>query len=103
MAFVFEGLVESVGNLEEVTFKNGTTSKRKKVVITTVEEYPQRMVVSLADKLALEFYLKPGDRIRAYLKFRAYSSPDTDVVWNDIRCWKYESGPSRPHGYEDFN
>ena len=95
MAFVFDGIVETVYDKEVIPTRTGNTIQRRKVVITTVEEYPQRVVVTLVDKLAEDFQLKPGDQMRAYLKFKAYASQDSDVVWNDIRCWKYEKGGAR--------
>lgn len=92
MAIVFSGMVDRVMELESIQTSNGNTIRRRKVVIKTVEEYPQSVVVTLKDELAEQFNLTEGMLMTAYLKFRTFTSKDTDVVFNDIQCWKFEKG-----------
>ena len=102
MANVFSGMIHAVYPLEEFTTQSGNVLKRRKVVIHTVEQYPQSMVVTLRDDLAVEFKLTAGTQVRAYLNFRTFSGKDSDVLFNEIQCWKMETEGQdfRPHGYE---
>ena len=92
MANVITGIINTIQPIEEFPTANGTTLKRRKVVISTVEEYPQSAVLTLRDKLAEECPFQEGSLVSAYLKFRTYSSKDGSALFNEIQCWKLEKG-----------
>lgn len=91
MAHVFEGVIRTILPLEHIPFADGSTQPRRRVEISTVEEFPESMLVTLKNQLAEQFSMKEGEAVKAYLNFRTFKSKNGDV-FNQIQCWKMEKG-----------
>lgn len=85
-----QGIVKEIGAVETNQSQDGHSFDRRKVLIETVEEYPQSLSLTLKGDLATNFSAKDGQLIKAYLKFRTYENKDHTARFNDIIAWRID-------------
>lgn len=86
----FIGIIDKVGEAEQFTTQDGRPFTRRRVVIKTVEEYPQSMEVTLSNDLATSFNGQVGQQVTAYIKFKTHPNKDNTALFNDIQAWRID-------------
>lgn len=89
MATTFTGQITYVGPIQKVQTQTGVMSKRE-IVLETVEEFPQGVVVELWKDKAESFIGQLGQVATAYLKFNVGKNPESGRMWTNIRCWRLD-------------
>lgn len=85
-----QGIVKSIGAVETNQSQDGHSFDRRKVLIETVEEYPQSLLLSLKGDLATNFAAREGQLVKAYLKFRTFENKEHTARFNDIQAWRID-------------
>lgn len=89
MATTFTGQITHIGPIHQFQTQTGVLNKRE-IVLETVEEYPQGVVVELLNDKAESFSGQLGQVATAYLKFNVGKNPESGRMWTNIRCWRLE-------------
>lgn len=87
----FSGMIQQVGEVENLTSQDGrATYYRREVVLKTVEEYPQTIVLTLSSDLAQSFSGQAGQQARAFFSFKAQQAKESQRYFNSLRCWRID-------------
>lgn len=86
----FIGIIDKVGEVEQFTTQDGRPFTRRRVVIKTVEEYPQSMEVTLSNDLATSFNGQVGQQVTAHIKFRTFENKEHTATFNEIKAWRID-------------
>ncbi len=86
----FNGIIEKVGEVEHFTTQDGRPFSRRRVLLKTVEEFPQSMEVTLSNDLAESFNGQVGQQATAYIKFKTHPNKDNTALFNDIQAWRID-------------
>ena len=90
------GTIKVVGQVN--TFGSGGFKKRE-VVITTNEQYPQVICLEVTQDKADKFNGKVGDAITADINIRGreWTNPQGEIKYfTSVECWKWELGGAIP-------
>lgn len=88
--FTFTGIIQSVGEVESQTTQDGKLYNRRKVLLQTVEEFPQSVSLTLSNELATSFNGQVGQQATAYIKFRTYENKEHTATFNEIKAWRID-------------
>ncbi len=89
MDFLFDGLISQVGECRPFTNKLGHQSQERILVVSTDEQYPNTLPISLIGDIATQSYL-PNQRVRCHLNFRASQNAQTGRWFANVSAWKVE-------------
>lgn len=90
MNTTFTGQVSRIFDTESFTTRDGRTAIKRRVLLQTVEQYPQRVVITVNNDLATNFPKQVGDTVTAHIAFDAHPNRDQTVYFNDIRAWRID-------------
>lgn len=88
---VIDGVVREAGALTEFETRDGVKHDEREVVLETEERYPQVLLVRVVDAVAQAREWRVGDKVRAWLQFKARKSVKSERWFNDIRAWRVET------------
>ncbi|MCQ2333978.1 MAG: DUF3127 domain-containing protein [Paludibacteraceae bacterium] len=90
MTTTFTAQVAQIFELQSFETKDGTRFTKRRILLQTVEQYPQRMLITVCNDLANHFPHHVGETITAYISFDAQPNKDGNNYYNDIRCWRID-------------
>lgn len=89
-----KGLVKLVGATQEVS----ASYKKRELVVTTEEQYPQHIAIEFAqDKVSLLDNLQVGQEVNVHINLggREWVNPQGETKYfNSIKGWKIDVTPS---------
>lgn len=92
------GIVKKVGDTQDIT----QTFKKREIVVTTEEQYPQHLMVEFTqDKTSLLDNFNVGDKVTIgiNLRGREWTSPQGEVKYfNSIQGWRIEKNQPGAQG-----
>jgi len=86
----FTGQITQIGELENLTAKNGQAFSRRNVTITTVEQYPQSGVFSLSGDTAESFTGQVGQSATVHFNLHTFTSMDGTKTFNKLDTWRID-------------
>lgn len=90
MNISFTGQVVRIFPVESFTTRDGRPFTKRRILLQTVEQYPQRMLITVNNDLATAFPKQVGDTLTAHLSFDVNSNADESRYFNDIRAWRID-------------
>lgn len=90
MSIVFTGQVAQIFPVESFTGRDGHLYNRRRVLLQTIEQYPQRMVITLSNDTATNFAKQVGETVTAHLSFDVHPNREQTAFFNDIRAWRID-------------
>lgn len=90
MSTTFTAQVAEIFDAQTFTGADGRTFTRRRVLLQTVEQYPQRMLITLSNDLAMSFSKRVGETLTAHISFDVNSKKDKSCYFNEIRCWRID-------------
>lgn len=90
MSTTFTAQVAQIFPIESFTTKDGRPFSKRRILLQTVEQYPQRMVITVSNDLATGFAKQIGDTITAHISFDVSSNHEQTYYFNEIRCWRVD-------------
>jgi len=90
MNATFTGKITHIFDMENFTTRDGRPFSKRKLLLESEEQYPQRILVTLHNDLATAFSHSVGDIITAHLSFDVSSNQDHSRHFNEIRCWRID-------------
>ncbi len=85
----FAGVISHVSETKSYTNRDGNEKRFRELVITTDEQYPKSLVVTIKRESMLTLPLTKGQSITAYLSPRTFESKD-GRIYNDIEAWRID-------------
>lgn len=90
MSTTFTAQVAEIFELQTFSGADGRTFVRRRVLLQTVEQYPQRMLITLSNDSATNFSKQVGETVTAHVSFDVNSNKDKSCYFNEIRCWRID-------------
>ena len=90
MSTTFTGQVTQIFDLESLTTRDGRPFTKRRFLVQTVEQYPQRVLLTVINDLATNFPKAVGDIVTAHLSFDVNTNADQTRYFNDIRAWRID-------------
>lgn len=90
MNLTFTAQVAQIFPVESFTTKDGRPFTKRRVLLQTVEQYPQRMLITVNNDLANNFPKQVGDTVTAHISFDVNLNRDQTAYFNDIRAWRID-------------
>lgn len=94
------GIVKKVGQTQDIT----ATFKKRELVVTTEEQYPQHLMVEFTqDRINLLDNINEGDKVTVgiNLRGREWQSPQGEIKYfNSIHGWRIDKQSNQPASSE---
>lgn len=86
----FKGQITNIGEVENLTTKNGQPFVRRSITLTTVEQYPQSAVFSLSGDTAQNFTGSVGQSATVHFNLHTFQSQDGTKTFNKLDAWRVD-------------
>jgi len=85
----FTGQVIRVGEVENLTTRNGQPFYKRELTLTTIEQYPQQATFNLKGDLAQNCNLQIGQNVKVFFNFRG-TTADDGRMFNHLDAWRID-------------